>query len=144
MPYFSTTSIPRSPENLPTPAHSHLNLKNYLFLVPDELNAFERAILISTATKMCRYGLVFVSDITQKRIERIDGVYYLPFCIEKMPEFCDLEAVVVMHHELLALLAARLYPSARLFTITTSEESDETTLVMRAGLDVIGCPPSAR
>ena len=119
MPYFSRDPLAY------TPAPVAEERKTYLFLIPDELSEFERAVLESTTTKMAANGLVFVADVRQKETELVDDVFYQPFCIDRLPELPSLEAVIVMNDELLAMLAARHYPTARLFTLTASHDSEE-------------------
>lgn len=99
-------------------------VKNYLFIVPDDLSHYERAVLKATTIRMTEFGYVYVADVRQREIEDLDHVRYLGMANRMLPQFGALEAVIIFHDESLVAEARRTYPDTRLYVLNTREVLD--------------------
>ncbi len=120
--------IERQPLEAEAPA-AH-GIRNFLFLIPENVPERERSVVIAAARRMTEHGYVYLAEGGRKDAEDCDEVRHLPLNIEHLPAFGLTTTVVVLHREDLAQKALDTYPDAQVFLLhegtSTSAESDSS------------------
>ena len=101
--------------------HSSVSVRNYLFIVPDELSHYERAVLKATAARLTEFGYVYVADVCQLDVEDRDHARHLPLKNRMIPPFGILDTAVIFHDLRMAREVGRLHPEARLYVLNADE-----------------------
>ncbi len=127
-PSYKTTKPASVDQTFPT------EMKNFLFIIPDELSPLENAILAVTIGRMAHYGYVYVADVQQHHVEDRDCARYMPLRNDAMPCFGRIDSVLIFHDGDYETPARKSYPDARImiFNPTAGDSWLEHELLLKA------------
>lgn len=91
------------------------DIRNFLFLIPENVPEQERSVVLAAARRMTEHGYVYLAEGGRKDAEDIEQIRHLPLSMEHMPAFGLTTTVVVLHREDLAQKALETYPDAQVF-----------------------------
>ncbi|MDB6118473.1 MAG: hypothetical protein JWO08_2254 [Verrucomicrobiaceae bacterium] len=111
---------------------SSQSIRNFLFLIPENVTELERAVVLAAARRMTEHGYVYLAESGRKDVEDCHEVRHLPLNAQHLPSFGLTTTVVVLNREELARKALETYPDAQVFLLnlrsafTAGEESTAT------------------